>query len=101
MKTQTSDGKELLQLVGRRVLLKNGGSSDDTIIEAKVLEASPRGLVKLQFIGGFIKWEDPACYWLIETLNPLPLSPYDEPFKVTPEVAKIWQDAAAREKAQR
>ncbi len=64
---ETRDGKELLKLVGRRVLLKNRVYSGDEIWEASVIEVSPRGLVKLN-MGLVTQWKDPEDYWLVEVL---------------------------------
>ncbi len=71
MKIETRDGKELLKLIGRRVLLKNRVYFGNEIFEVKILEASPRGLVKLDFAASGNKlWGDPEEYWLVEVLPP-------------------------------
>lgn len=68
MKIETRSGMELLNLVGRRVLLKNTSVGiGDQVFEARVLEASPRGLIKLD-MGIVQQWRDPEDFWLVEVL---------------------------------
>lgn len=79
-KIETRDGRELLALVGKRVLLKNTATYDSGIFEVRVVETSPRGLVNLDY-GFNSSWADPSDFWLVEVLgDPLPGVPQNFSF---------------------
>lgn len=66
-------GKKWRDHVGERLLVSDRRTFMlRDLIEVKLLEVSPRGKLKFQFLSGSVSWEDPEEWGLEEALGVAP-----------------------------